>query len=57
MIDSCFKDCHKNYFHKFKYERIYDIKHTKITKNDIFNMTIRGKSMNFYDLNKKIKSC
>ena len=25
IIDSCFKDFHNEYFHKFKYECIYDI--------------------------------
>ena len=24
IIDSCFKDCHNNYFHKPKYECVYD---------------------------------
>ena len=53
IIDGCFKDCHKNFFHKFKYEYIYDIKLTKSTKNEIINLTIIVQSMSLYDLNKK----
>ena len=54
MIDSCLKDCQSIYFHKFKYECIYDIKLTKITKYEVINLTISGKSMNLYHLNKKL---
>ena len=53
IIDKCFRDCHNNYFHNFKYECIYDIKLTNITNNEIINLTISGKSMNLYELNKK----
>ena len=55
IIDSCFKDCHKSYFQIFKYECIYDFKLTNITDNEIFNLTISGKSMNLYHLNAKMK--
>ena len=51
VIDKCFRDCHNKYFHNFKYESIYDIKLTSITKNEIINLTIRGKSMILYELN------
>ena len=54
-IDSCFKDCHNNCFHKFKHECIYDIKLANITNIKIIILTISGKSMNLYDLNKKLK--
>ena len=54
IIDKCFRDCHNSYFHNFKYEYIYDIKLTNITKNEIINLTISGKSMNLYELNKKL---
>ena len=54
IIDKCFRDCHKSYFHNFKYECIYDIKLTNITNNEIINLTISGKSMNLYELNKKL---
>ena len=54
MIDSCFEGCHNNYFRKFKYECIQDIKLTNITNNEIINLTISGKSMSLYDLNKKL---
>ena len=56
-IDSCYRACHKIYFHNFKYECIYDIELTNITKNEIINLTITGKSTNLYDLIKKIISC
>ena len=54
IIDKCFRDCHNSYFHNFKYECIYDIKLTNITNNEIINLTISGKSMNLYELNKKL---
>ena len=55
IIDSCFKDCHNHYFHIFKYGCIYDIKFTNITDNEITNLTISGKNMKLYDLNKNSK--
>ena len=54
IIDKCFRDCHNSYFHNFKYECIYDIKLTNITNNETINLTISDKSMNLYDLNKKL---
>ena len=56
VIDKCFRDYHNNYFHNFNYECIYDFKLTNITNNEIFILTISGKSMNLYEL-KKINSC
>ena len=50
--DKCFEDCHYKFFHNFKYEYICDITLTNITKYEIFILTIGGKSMNLYDLNK-----
>ena len=55
ILDSCFKDCHNNYFHKFKYECIYDIKFKNIANNKIVNFTLSGKNMDLYDLNNKLK--
>ena len=52
IIDSCYRDCHKKNFHTFKYECIYDIKLKNITDNERINLTISGKSMNSYELNK-----
>ena len=54
LIDKCFRDCHNSYFHSFQYECIYDIELTNITNNEIINLKIRGKSMNLYELNKKL---
>ena len=53
-IEKCFSDCHKKYIHNFKYECIYDIKLTIITKNEANNSTISDKSMNLYELNKQL---
>ena len=52
IIDGFYRDCHNKWFHTFKYDCIYDIKLTNITKNEIFNLTSSGKSMNLYELKK-----
>ena len=54
IIDKCFRDCHNSYFHNFKYECLHDIKLTNIINNEIINLTITGKSLNLYELNKKL---
>ena len=53
IIDNCFRACPNNFFHNFKYECIYDIKLTNITNKEIINLTISGKSMSLFELNKK----
>ena len=55
IIDSCFTDCHKSYFHKIIYEIIYDVKHKKFIDNQKINLTTSINSMNLYELNKKLK--
>ena len=55
IIDSCFKDCHNNYFPNFKQNCIFDINLTNITNNEKFNLIISGKSMDLFDLNKSKK--
>ena len=57
IIDKCFRDCHNSYFHNFKYEGIYDIKLKNITNNEIFNLTISGKSKGLFEIKKTINSC
>ena len=52
IIDGCYRDCHNKYFHKFKYECIYDLKLTNITKKKRINLKICVKSMKLYELNK-----
>ena len=37
IVESCFKDCHSNSFHKTNYECIYDIKLANITKKKVDN--------------------
>ena len=53
-IDSLFKDCHNIFFHKFKYECINDPNFTNIADNEIIIYATRGKSMNLYEVNKKL---
>ena len=50
ISDNCYRDCHNKYFHKFKYECIYDINLTNITNNETFNLTIADQNMNLYEL-------
>ena len=52
LTDNCITDCHSNYFHNFKSKRIFDIIFTNITNNEIINLTISGKSMDLFELNK-----
>ena len=50
----CYRGCHNKYFRTIKYVCIYDIKLTKITKNEIFNISISDESMNLLELNRKL---
>ena len=54
ILEKCSRDCHNSYFHNFKNECIYDIKLTNITNNEIINLTISGKSMGLFEINKKL---
>ena len=54
IIDSCVEDCPNIGFHKFKNECIHDIELANIINNEIINLTISGKSMKLYDINKKL---
>ena len=54
IIDKCYRDCHNNYYHTFKYECIYDLNSTNDNNNKSVNLTISGKSLGLYDLNKKL---
>ena len=54
IIDGCYRDYHNKYFHTFKYVCIYDIKVTKITNNEIINITISDNNMGMFELNKKL---
>ena len=54
IIDNCYRDCHKKCFHTFEYKCEYDIKLTKITNNEIFNITIFDKSMGWFELNTQL---
>ena len=53
-IDKCYRDCHNNYYHTFKYECIYDLNFTNDNNNKSVNLTISGKSLGLYELNKKL---
>ena len=52
--DNCFRDCHNSFFPNFKNECIYDIKLTNITNIEIVSLTISGKSMGLFEINKKL---
>ena len=54
IINKCYRDCHKKYYHTFEYECIYDINFTNDTNNESVNFTISDKSLGMYELNKKI---
>ena len=55
ILSNCFRDCHNNFFHKFKYECIYDIGYKNIVKNEMIIFAVSGKNMDLYDLNNKLK--
>ena len=54
IIHNCYRDCHNEYYHTFKYVCIYDIKVTNITNNETVNFTISDESMNLFELNEKL---
>ena len=54
IINKCHRDCHYKYFHTFNYECVYDINFKNITNNEIVNLTIVGKHIGVYELNKKL---
>ena len=54
MIDNSIRDCHNKYFHTFDHICEYNLSFTNITNNEIVNFTISDKSLNLYDLNKKL---
>ena len=53
IINKCYRDCHKKYYHTFKYECVYDLNFTN-DNNEIVNFTISGKNIGLYELNKKL---
>ena len=53
-IDNCIIDCYKKYFHTFHHLCDNDNKLTNIGNNEVINLTISGKSMNLYELIKKL---
>ena len=55
LIDNCYRDCHNKYFHRFKYDSLYDNNLTKITNNEILNLTIADQIMNLYGIEKNEK--
>ena len=56
IIDNCIRDCHNKYFHTFDFICECDNKLTTIGKIEIVKLTIADKSMNLYELNKKLKN-
>ena len=54
LIDDSIRDCHHKYFQTFDHICEYDLNFTNITNNEIVNFTISDKSLNLYELNKKL---
>ena len=54
LIDDSIRDCHHKYFLTFDHICEYDLNFTNITNNEIVNFTISDKSLNLYELNKKL---
>ena len=54
IIAECIRDCHHNYFLTFEPTCVNDIKLTNKRNIEIVNLTIDGKSMDSYGLNKKL---
>ena len=54
LIDDSIRDCHHKYFHTFDHICEYNLNFTNITNNEIVNFTISDKSLNLYELNKKL---
>ena len=52
--DNCIRDCHHKYFHTFDHICEYDLNFRKITNNELIDFTISDKSMNLFELNKKL---
>ena len=55
IIDKCYRDCHNNYYHTFKYQCVYDLNFTNIANNEPVNFIISDKNLNMFELRKKIK--
>ena len=54
IIDKCYGDCHKNYFHTFKYRCMYNIIFTNIRNNEIANLPFSDESFGLHELNKNL---
>ena len=51
---NCIRDCHIKFFHTSENKCEYDIELTKMTNNEIINITFSDKSLGLYELNKKL---
>ena len=51
LIDNSIRDCHIKYFHTFDHICEYDL---NFTNNETVNFTISDRSMDLYELNKKL---
>ena len=54
LIDDSIRDCQHKYSHTFDHICEYDLNFTNITNNEKVNFTISDKSLNLYELNKKL---
>ena len=53
-MDIFIRDCRNRSFHTFDHVCVY-IKPKKIGKDKMVNLTVSGKSLNLYELKKKLK--
>ena len=55
IIDKSIRDCYSKYFHdSFNIDYEYDLNFTNITNNELVNYKVSDKSMDMYELNKKL---
>ena len=54
IINQCYRDCLKKYFHTFEYECVYDLNFTNDTNNETVNFTISDKNLDMYELKTKL---
>ena len=56
IIDNWFRDCHNKYFHTLEHKCVFHNKLTSIGNNGKVNLTIAGKSINLYEVKRKLKT-
>ena len=54
IIDKCYTDCHKKFFHTFKYRCINEINFTNTRNNERTNLPFSDENLGLFELNKKL---